>query len=352
MKIETILLKSAQRGLTVQRGDGSMPEGHNGPWNDVDTPVRNTANWLKLFLFAYKKTGKQDFLISSKKALEYLLSDKSMPFNLAFYCRKNKRKINGLIGQAWALEALIDSYLAFKESNILKTILDVFLVHRFDFKKGLWHEINLDGTVRDIGGAYNQQLWFAVIGSKILKVERNLEIKKRLDNFLNNFDSNFFTHQNGAIKHILIKRDNLFRKLNSLRLLCSGRIEELSLGYHSFNLYALALLRESYPELFFWQSEKFQKALKFIETEEYKKNIKKNKYGFGYNVTGIELAYALNKFVPNSENLQKYWLEKQFKKNFDFKKNLLCKNTCDPETLSARIYEAIPLNDLIININE
>jgi len=58
----------------------------------------------------------------------------------------------------------------------------------------------------------------------------------------------------------------------------------------------------------------------------------------------------LQSFFPNSEEKQKYWLEKQFTRNYDFDKNLLCKNTHDSETLSARLYEATRLNNIDLNL--
>jgi len=69
-----------------------------------------------------------------------------------------------------------------------------------------------------------------------------------------------------------------------------------------------------------------------------------------YNVAGIEMAYILKTFKKNSEKLQKYWLEKQFKRNYNFKKSMLCNNTDDSETLSARIYEATRLDNLELNL--
>lgn len=44
-KLWDLIAKSAKRGIKLQAEDGSMPAGHNGPHNDPETPVRNTAHW-------------------------------------------------------------------------------------------------------------------------------------------------------------------------------------------------------------------------------------------------------------------------------------------------------------------
>lgn len=348
MELYNFLVKSANEGLKMQNKNGSVPAGHNGPWSDPDTPVRNTSNWLKLFCFVYKKTNERKYLDALKKATNYLLSEKSRPYDKTFYCRTNrdKNKSNGLIGQAWVLEALIESYRILKKDKILKTMEKVYLLHNFDYKKNLWYEINIDGSIRKICGTYNQQLWFAVMGLELFKLSHNDMIKKRIDTFINNMNSHFKVYNNGIIKHKIEESNSPLKKLKSN--INNLRKKDLSLGYHSFNLYGFALLKQNYPNLKLWKSKKFIKSLEFIETEKYKKDIKKNKYGFCYNVSGIEVAYVLSVFKKNSEKQQKYWLKKQFQRNYDFNKNLLCKNTYDPETLSARLYEASRLENLKI----
>ena len=48
--ITELFTNSAKRGLAIQKKDGSIPAGFNGPYHDTETPVRNTSHYLMLFL--------------------------------------------------------------------------------------------------------------------------------------------------------------------------------------------------------------------------------------------------------------------------------------------------------------
>ena len=40
-----LIFLSAQKGLEILNENGQMPSGHNGPYFDEETPVRNNAHW-------------------------------------------------------------------------------------------------------------------------------------------------------------------------------------------------------------------------------------------------------------------------------------------------------------------
>ena len=50
MNLYDLLVDTADRAIEIQRSDGSMPPGHNGPYYDPETPVRNTAHWSITFV--------------------------------------------------------------------------------------------------------------------------------------------------------------------------------------------------------------------------------------------------------------------------------------------------------------
>ena len=69
--------------------------------------------------------------------------------------------------------------------------------------------------------------------------------------------------------------------------------------------------------------------------------------------TGFEAAYILDTFshyLNNPKRNSKDWIEKQINQHFDFQKNLMCKNTYDPNTLAARLYEVTRISDMDIEI--
>jgi len=358
MELYNILIQSAEQALKKQVEDGAMPSGHNGPYFHPETSIRNTAHWLIAFLKVYKITNEKKYLIASEKCLEYLIKNKPR-YN---YCHRFSEgfgggdKCNGLIGPSWVMEAFLEFSREFKRKDLSEVASEIFLLHKFDEKLGLWHRREIDGKILPIDWTFNHQLWFASLGSMF---DKNLypEIHKQVEIFIEKITENFNIYSNGLIWHPVAKISLNFKglkdflaKIKSLTIDNEKNVNK-AIGYHQFNLYAFSILKNNYPEISFWQSEKFRKALKFIESEEYEKGLINNKYGFDYNVAGIEMAYILKVFKKDSEELQKKWLEKQFKRNYDFRSNILCKNTDDSETLSARIYEATRLDNIDLELN-
>jgi hypothetical protein len=353
-KLYQVLIKSAKEALKKQKNDGSMPPGHNGPYFHPETPIRNTCHWLITFLKVYKITKEGQFLKASKNCVEYILSKKDK-YNYHHRTFKGRDKCNGLIGPAWTMEALLVASEELDRADLSDVASEIFLLHAFDEKLGLWYRREIDGKVLSVDGTFNHQLWFAAVGSMFDK-KKYPEIHKQIKVFIEKLDQNFDVYKNGLIWHFVTQNQFNFiglkrfiSKILNLTIKKEKSIHK-AIGYHQFNMYAFAIIKESYPDISFWNSEKFQKALSFIENEEYKKGLKNNKYGFEYNVAGIEVAYVLSVFKKNSEKQQKHWIEAQFHRNYDFKKNMLCKNTDDPETLSARLCEATRLRDLDIDL--
>ncbi len=353
LKINTIykyLEKSARKALSLQSKNGSMPSGHNGPYFHPETPIRDTAHWLIVFLKVYKITKENIFLDASIKCINYLIGEKNK-YNYHQRDYKGRDKCNGLIGPAWVIEALIIASKELKRMDLSDLSSEIFFLHKFNERKGLWYRREIDGKILSIDWTFNHQLWFAAIASMFNKKEHP-KIHNQVKIFIKKLDSNFKIYDNGLIRHSITLSSfnigSLKYFLSKIKnIINKKQIIQKAIGYHQFNLYAFGVLKENYPGLSFWKSEKFQKALKFIESEEYEKGLENNEFGFDYNVAGIETAYVLKVFKKNSGKLQKYWLEKQLRRNYDFEKGLLCKNTDDSETLSARIYEATRLSNLI-----
>lgn len=350
MRLYDLIIKSAEKAVKLQAIDGSMPEGHNGPWNYPDTPVRNTAHWLITFLKAYEITRKRKFGLAAKKAAAYIISEKARPYGRAFFCQRNPSHslTNGLIGQAWAIEALAMASRLNKEYG--KIAEEVFLLHPFDYKLGLWKYVGLNGESKIIHETFNQQLWFAAAGLLLSKrYEVSEEASLRIKRFLNMLDKNIELHSNGLIHHQISRKKiytgiiSILYALEDLKNRQTRHYGNMERGYHSFNLYAFAMLKQEcgLEDYKFWQSPKFKKLLSYAITEDYKKKIGNNKYSFSYNQTGFEIAFALETFkdlinLPDGEIAK--WLSSQLK----------CSNTSDPNTFHARIYEATRLKNMEI----
>ena len=148
MTLNDIILQSANKGLQQQLQSGAMPPGHNGPYNDPETPVRNTAHWCLIFLKAYDISDEDRFLDASIKCGSYLLSKEARPMDSVFYCRENPKKdfANGLVGQAWAIEALVELFKATSEKKYIDLAVEVFLEHPYDDYYHGWIRRNVDGS--------------------------------------------------------------------------------------------------------------------------------------------------------------------------------------------------------------
>ena len=87
IRLNKIIVGSAESGLKFQREDGSFPPGHNGPWNNPETPVRATSHWAILMLKAYELTKNKKFKEAAQKSGDYLIDKKNRPFNFSFFCK-------------------------------------------------------------------------------------------------------------------------------------------------------------------------------------------------------------------------------------------------------------------------
>jgi len=345
---------SAEAAIKRQQEDGSMPSGHNGPYFDQETPVRNTGHWLITFLKSYEMTQNKKFLVAANKAVQFLLGEQARPMNAAFWHRKasHKDQTNGLIGQAWSLEALSVAAKHFDMPDIMKTGQEVFLMHPFDEHHGLWRKIDINGAGGTIDETFNHQLWFAAAGGLLQKICANDEVGRRVNIFMDKITQNLAVYPSGLIMHHLRPRHLMSMVQSQVKaLLCpeSKRVISKAIGYHHFNLYAFALLRECYPRHSFWQNKKFKALWAYANSEEYKTGLDKNEFGYPYNPVGFEMPFALQIFgddMPGKKDQQEWWLAQQMQRCFDFSSAMLKKGTSDPVTLAARIYEAVRLPDL------
>ena len=340
-----------------------MPSGHNGPYYDDETPVRNTSHWLITFAKAYRITGQQSFRTAAQKALDYLLSEEARPMGHTFWHRKNPEKdtCNGLIGQAWTIEALVAAAELLETREPIRVAEDVFLVHPFREEVGLWRRVAVDGQRLSLDYTLNHQIWFAA-GGALLAPYVNSSVGQQVDRFMDRLHVHFRTHGSGLIKHG-IRTAHTWDPSNWRTILKRGLRRGIEVffpsvpktkevGYHPFNLYGLAILYKQYPDHSFWGSAAFQNACKYLSSDEFKREIYESPYGFPYNPAGFEVAFALDTFtdvfLEGTIDKQESWVEDQLKKCYDYGSKFMESNTEDKKTHSARLYEAIRLSNLSV----
>ncbi|MFW6015622.1 MAG: hypothetical protein ACOCRK_04230, partial [bacterium] len=188
MQIKQIMDKIISRKLLEIESKGFIKGGHNGPYYDEETPVRNTAHWAVIFSYYYKKTNQKRYYDAVKLCGDYLLSKEARPMNGTFFCRYNTNKdfVNGIIGQAWAIEGLVAVYDTTSDEKYIQAAREVFLMLPFDQNNKLWSVIDIDGSRKGFDMTFNHQLWFATSGVLILSKKNDSEIYKRCRCFFNN----------------------------------------------------------------------------------------------------------------------------------------------------------------------
>lgn len=333
-----------------------MPAGHNGPYHHKESPLRNTGHWLYTWAHLWRLDGDRRFRDAASKALAYVLLDTHRPQKANWMQRMQKGRdaCNGVIGAAWTGEALWAAALCLNSEDALRHAKDVFLKHVFDSRAGLWQRLEPDGRVLSIDQTFNHQLWFAATTARLINAGVD-ELEEPLEKFMDGLPRIFAIGKSGVIRHRipLYWRDHIFypggipfKIFQTCKSLKTGLkpVDAASrdLGYHAFNLHAFAILHRHIPEHAFWESSGWLAALAFARSEKHINGVAMgNPYAYPYNPVGFEMAFALRRFVPGSEEEQQQWLERQWSV-------LTCDQTlcygqeaADPVTAKARLYEAV-----------
>ncbi|GGA84342.1 hypothetical protein GCM10011369_27970 [Neiella marina] len=371
--LDSIVISLADKALQQLEHQGFIKGGHNGPYFDPETPVRNTAHWATTFAILLKRTGDEKYRQAVAACINYLKSQAARPMNSAFHCRTSVRKdfSNGTIGQAWAIEGLVSGYQVLGDESCLQLAEETFLLHVFDERMKIWKIRNVDGSLRDFDMTFNHQLWLAAAGYVLLSVRENETIRRQCDAFMGDLPLRLRVYRNGLIKHDLINTPTAVKKLKSkvdavmqaYRLKKAGKTKQYKEnGYHLFNVYAFALIKEYGGNDDFLGLPAFEQALAYCVTDELLgwqeeanramdyNNMKGvthdeiNIYGYGYNAPGFELPYIAKVFgnlLPSLEATAATAINKQLEYTYNQKIDSFANNTEDANTLNARIYEYV-----------
>ena len=348
-KLRSLILRAAKEALENQSPRGSFPAGHNGPYYDSETPVRNTAYWLYTLSWLCAN-GFEEFCSPACLAARYLLSAEARPMGAAFWCRTNPEKdfSNGLVGQAWVAEALLYASKALDDLRLRNAALEVLRRHKWSSKYRAWHILNVDGSYGPLLESFNQQLWFAALAAR---ADPQDELKEHAKSFLGlhipgvkTYRDNVIFHQS-SIKTIKATRSPKMRDLATVgfrALMAPIRFSDervRSIGYHSFIMVALSYLKDSFPGHPIWQSRKLQKLLSVAVDSRHIELCKDNKYCFSYNPVGFEYAYSLAAFGRSSECSP--WLGRQLERYELSASRIRLPTAHDEMTGLARIYEGV-----------
>ena len=377
--------------------------GNNGPYYNDETNVRNMAHWCVTFSKYYEKTSDEKYLSAVKLLADAILDSEHYNGNGVYKCRdeKSSDEVNGVIGAAWIIEGLIHAYEITKDERYLDRSYDMFVAVPFNEDLAIWNRINTKGKKLSVDATFNHQLWFAAAGAMIYAYKKDDAIAKNLDAFIAKLSNNITIRKDGRIGHFTMNDQNaklvgcvgrIYRDLKNdvLEILCKPSLAYKEAGYHAFNLYGFAILKEYYSkEIPFLNTTKFRKSLDYIRRESYvdilvsadrkldatkvksKLNKEFNLFSFSYNSPAFELPMIYKTFSlhnsasdeslqtsetndslqPSETNEILHTFEtnailqtlcaKQIEYTYDDSMKMFSKNTDDGETLTARIYEYV-----------
>ncbi|MDR1386937.1 MAG: hypothetical protein LBJ44_05000 [Propionibacteriaceae bacterium] len=369
---ESILAMVTDARLDEFRRVGSALSGRNGPYGNTDTPVRNTAHWLMSLAYLWEKTGRESYLEVLHIFARYL-RDEWRGSSGAIQCMIDARfgYINGAIGQAWVIEALVRAAQVLKDETFFHAAVQLFLTQRFIGDVGLWSKVELDGNDDGIDPVFNHQLWFAAAGAQILSYRPQSDVCNYLRIFLARLPINFRIYQSGLIRHFvdapwlrplpprqrarLTVREAKRTVVAPLGLFHDKyrrlRFEE---GYHWFNLLGFGIIHNVFPKDPFWRSDSFLRALEYglnetrvrlacslpdADNMAVRASHPLNPYLYGYNSPGFEFSSILRLFGLSENRLEEDLWQRSLTLGLDRHSMMFSINTSDPETLTARLYE-------------
>lgn len=347
MVLHELLSRILQGPLSLQRHDGSLPPGHNGPYSDPETPVRVTAHFLLAFLRVARLTGDDRYLQAARRCLDFLLQTDALGFhNYHQRTKPGKDRCNGLVGPAWAIEALLAGAAAFERTEATALARRLFLGHPFLPGTGVWQRVETDGTNLGVDGAFNHQLWLAAAAAPL--AAHDPEVASRLATFLDRLERTLALRRTGRIVHKLQVGATAPKEALKALLRPAYRryFERKERGYHAFNTLAFGMLYRVFPHHPFFQSLRFRRVLDYLEHPDYLSGLEDSEYGFPYNPPGFEVpaTWALTGRERPPEAVAS-WLNRQFQWGLRQEQWDLGGGTADPVTATARVYELIHLPD-------
>lgn len=375
MKEEYLLLKSiADTELEYIKEKGHAHAGCNGPYKNKDTAVRNSGHFLIVYSYLYETTQENRYLMAAKVLCEFLLQSGNYGKSGSIEHRTDNRfdHTNGLIGQAWTIEALVEAYRLTKSEKYYEKAKQLFLNQRFNHDTRMWLVIDCDGE-QSLDLTFNHQLWFAASGGMLLDVEYNSTIDEEIKAFLEAANDEFFkVRDSGRIVHVMnysmseyekerqrkvikqYKKRTLLREPLAVlikkfkdKLSKDSFTEGIEEGYHLFDLYGFALLYKRYSEMEIYNSPNFLKAVDYIKDRNNISCLSENcggypynKFSYGYNSPAFEYPFVAKTFSCLNESVEKELMERQCELLFDTSKGTF--DSCDdPYTLNARVYELV-----------
>lgn len=365
-KIRTI----GKKLIAIYESDGIVYCGINGPYDDPETQSRNLAHLIIITAIEILKYNNRGFIETLSNMGKELISLKN---EQNIYCMREKNgkdQCNGVIGHAWILEAYFYLYKVLKNREYLNIADLIVRNHKFSYKLGLWGRPGMGNDDRAIDYTLNHQLWFAASLAEINSELKSDEYDNQINFFLKRLDKNMKLSIHGKVAHEIYSKigrkyafkSKIKRIVNLLQeVLGVKSYAYKEVGYHVFNLMAIARLHNEVKDNPFFYSKKLKCALEYINNQTYLKELENtrvnldaslsnkmddeieksvNIYGYPYNVPGFELLYVgkiFNKFIKT--DILKQCIKRQFELTYDEKEKRFQNRCHDKVIINYRVYE-------------
>lgn len=343
--------------------------GTNGPYNDKETIVRNLSHLIIITSIYMKNKNKLEYIKLLNEMGTKLLEFKNEKGLFTLRTEKTKDTSNGVIGHAWVLEALVYLYKLTEKNEYLETATNIYKLHRFNSDLGLWNRPPLYGTSESIDYTFNHQLWFASSACELYLITKNDSIRKDIEIFIKRLPKLLTINSRGLICHQILRHERVIGSIKSHikryidianRIIDRPSYYYKETGYHLFNVFALAKIYEIFPEIEFWNTNKFKKIISYLHSKNFRKALLSDKYnkdkslkniiphnytevniyGYPYNVPGFEIVYVKKVFSDLiSPDLVEELMEYQWRTTYDENTKMFGKNCYDKITINYRIYE-------------
>ncbi len=337
--------------------------GKNGPYLDLESPLRNSSHWLVTFSVAYALSQKTIYKENAKLQANFLMHTDEYSLDGVFIHRQRSDKdwCNGVIGQAWIAEGLLYFGKIFCNDNALKKSVELINQLPFDLELGVWNRLDPVRGILGIDVTYNHQSYVAAVASEtndkdcINKAERFLDVS--LHGALKTTQDGLFCHKLQHIQKKQSKKQIGIRIREALKKWtisdkksheCKPKkthhadLEERDIGYHLYDLYSLARLRLMRPKHNLWKTDIIRQAMQYAVSDVFFNSLDDNHYAYPYNAPGFEYPIITQAFGDISQNVEacmsKAW-DIQCNKTRNEKTQQFDRGTYDPLTLSARVYE-------------
>ena len=282
--------------VTINRKEAYFPGGCNGPHLALESPVRNSAHVLYGLLVAYEVSGKSVYKATAERIFNWLFINCPYWKN-GIYINRQKTKLdscNGVIGNAWLIEALNKSKLHFK-SNVSELDENLSSQNKYDNKINAWRRFDPINKRYGVDYTLDHQVWLA---SALVAYDFRAN---EIVNFLNACNQEAMdVRECGRINHLF--RDRRSLKGIYLNYLYNGDSSEktafrseIEIGYQVYTIFPFARLHRLYEGHPLFKSKKFLKALKYVDCN-WAESALNNKYGVTYNSPGLELALIKSQF--------------------------------------------------------